>query len=514
MNTRYIEFDSTYRDRNQYPLASSFVMPISQTGRKDKFNALDPVSLQEPIFSWTSNYLDINSTTNPPNKPSISGDVSASSTIQNTTDYNTIVLFADIGSKFQQLTDYYSGLVIEFTNSTTIYKRILNSTYLGVNGDRDTMEIILSSYVSDSFSLLGSTWIIKDPTDVTSSISQFFIPRGRLGDNAYYNYYIYNETKLQGTKVLNYDGITRILSANYVSGWSNTDNFCIRKELPYISAKTTIVSTGTVVSPGTGTVATSNNVIVTDQTNPASLSTNYDNYKNMFLRVLLPSYTYSSTNTYGSLLSNFYDASKITIYSGDGIIKGYNNIENYTSPYTFTIYPPFSGDYNNYIGLPVEILDFSYDNLNPFVYTGSLESQQQMVCYKIELLNLILPNSILKCGEGGRIAFYPYIYVTLSNVSASSAGLKNIIYSNNPNSTKVIFRVPIDDIVNPLISTFIKVDGDGMVQTIKFYPNDNLYFSVTLPNGEFFETILQEYYSPHTPNPAAQISASFAIERI
>ena len=53
-----------------------------------------------------------------------------------------------------------------------------------------------------------------------------------------------------------------------------------------------------------------------------------------------------------------------------------------------------------------------------------------------------------------------------------------------------------------------------MVQTIKFKPNDNLYFSIFLANGELYETILPEYYSPSPPNPASQISASFSIRRL
>jgi len=117
-------------------------------------------------------------------------------------------------------------------------------------------------------------------------------------------------------------------------------------------------------------------------------------------------------------------------------------------------------------------------------------------------------------GEGGRIAFYPYVYVQISNVSSSNGRLSNIIYSNNPNAVRAIFRVPIDDVINPLISAFIKVDGDGMVQTIKFKPNDNLYFSVFLANGELYQTIIPENYSPSPPNPICQISASFSIRRL
>ena len=130
------------------------------------------------------------------------------------------------------------------------------------------------------------------------------------------------------------------------------------------------------------------------------------------------------------------------------------------------------------------------------------------------MLNVVLPNETLTVGAGGRIAFYQYVYVELSNVSAPGAGLKNIIYSNNPNATTATFRAPIDDIPNPLISSFIKLDGNGMVQTIKFKPNDNLYFSVRLSNGQIYNTIIDETLSPSSPNPRAQISAMFSIRRL
>ena len=160
------------------------------------------------------------------------------------------------------------------------------------------------------------------------------------------------------------------------------------------------------------------------------------------------------------------------------------------------------------------LLPFSYDNLNPFVYTGSLVSQQELVCYEVQLLNLVLPNVVLGTALGSLISFYPYVYVALQNVTAAGSGLNNIIYSNNPNSTRVLFRCPIKDVPNPVNSTFIKIDGSGMVQTIKFRPNDTLFFGVYLPNGEVFTTILSETNSPELPNPIIQISACFSIKRL
>ena len=159
-----------------------------------------------------------------------------------------------------------------------------------------------------------------------------------------------------------------------------------------------------------------------------------------------------------------------------------------------------------------EILRFTVDNEVPFTYTGSTVSQQEMVCYEIGLIDLILPNKILE--NGGLTAFYPYVYVELQNVSAPGAGLKNILYSNNPNSTKKLFTCSITDIPNPLISPFIKIDSGGATQTIKFKPNDNLHFAVYLPNGKLFKTIYPETYSPFFPNELIQISAVFSIKRL
>jgi hypothetical protein len=159
------------------------------------------------------------------------------------------------------------------------------------------------------------------------------------------------------------------------------------------------------------------------------------------------------------------------------------------------------------------ILPFSYDNMNPFNFTGSSISQQEMVCYEIELESLVLPNSPMNSGLGGLIAFYPFVYVELKNVSAPGAGGSSTIYSNNPNSTKMLFRVALTDVQNPVISPYIRV-GSGMSQTVKFKPNDNLRFCVHLPNGELFKTVDLDTMGPQQPDDLLQISALFAIKRL
>ncbi len=151
---------------------------------------------------------------------------------------------------------------------------------------------------------------------------------------------------------------------------------------------------------------------------------------------------------------------------------------------------------------------------SPLLYSGSLVSQQQMICYEITLLNLVLPNAPVVGGMGGRIAFYPYVYVQLENVTSPSGGSTVQIYSNNPHSRRMMFRAAIDDVSNPGTTPFIKINSDGQSMTVKFKPNDNLRVSVRLPSGEVFQTILAETLPPEAPNPFAQISMMFSIRRI
>ena len=519
-NYRYLEIDSAYRDRKLWPLASEFQIPISQSGRKEQNNALDPVSLATPIFTWTGTLLDIS---NPANDY-ITGTFEYVSTenpslIDNENDLTTFIIRSSGSNRFQQLKNYYTGLIFTAITSGSNYlitSRIIDYIYMGNDGTDDRAQITLSSGLPSSYflSTVQTTynWQIYDPTDFADlSKPYLYVPCGRIQQNAYCNYILYNETINDYRPILSYDPITHLICLNTkqsvggsISGsWNTNDNFSIRKKIPTI---TTVIPSGTSVvntatDSGTSITynASTNTLILQGANIDPSLPDNY--YKNCGLRINFR-VTYEYETNYKTLYETFI------------INNSYSFIDTGINTLVLISSNAFSSSLTTLNVNYFEILNFSYDNFNPFTYTGSLVSQQEMVCYEIELLNLILPNAILDCGEGGRIAFYPYVYVTLSNVSASGAGLTNILYSNNPHAVRVIFRVPIDDLVNPLVSTFVHVDGDGMVQTMKFKPNDNLYFSVTLSNGEKYKTILEEYYSPAQPNPAAQITACFAMKRL
>jgi len=472
-NIRYLEIDSTYRNREQYPSPSKFEVLISQTGTRDRFDANDPVALSSPLVTWT------------PSEILLSGVIKDNS---GTGTGNTKTRFLGVfPSDTNQLEGYYNGLIIEVNGTDT---RITNTEFQSLTtGNMKciwlTVETALSAIPSD-----GDSIVAKPTFDKTNGL--FWIPNSVYANKYYNDYIIWNDTQQNGAKIISYDGITHnagidIVSNSHVGLWDDSDQYVLRLKAPKEFGSL----------PETQTVS---NIIQL----PTGFSEIVDYYVGSFIRIT------SGTHS-GEIV-------RIINYTGNGkpASPGFPNATPPIPPndeipakqatINRSFYPELAVD--TYF----EILNFSYENAVPFVYTGSLVSQQEMVCYEIELVNLILPNSTLT--TGGRIAFYPYVYVELQNVSDASAGAKNIIYSNNPHATRRLFRAAIDDIPNPLLSPFIKIDGDGMHQTIKFKPNDSFKFGVYLFDGKDFETVEPETYSPLPPNQLIQISALFSMKRL
>jgi hypothetical protein len=505
MNTlRYIEINSTYRDRYLWPMPGEFEVLISQTGRKNKKYSIDPVSLSMPLFSWSSNNFKIGGGS------TINLIVENTKPIQYTSDQLTFIVSTT--DQLQQLKNYYNGLVLidKVTGTAEIKRRIIDYTYLDsyIDGGITKYRAQITVFNSYPESFKGGDQLtISDPTDFSDPYYPIlFVPNSIRQENAYNTYILYNETINQYRNINSFELRSSLLTlyiqdnnvSTDVSGpidnilWNTTDNFSIRKIPPLLPL------------PGTNntlqiSVLTSTLVVISDPSSILSKIKNY--YKNQFLRIL----------PYVSPADYKYNFNPIPINNEARRIV-YYEYDIVNSRGIFKIYPWFTS--NPEIGTYIEILPFSYDNLNPFVYSGSLVSSRELTCYEIQLISLTLPNTTLSIANGGRIAYYTHVYVQLSNISSTGGALKNIVYSNDPNATNIIFRAPIYDTQNPINSHYVKINGDGMIQTIKFKPNDNLYFKVTLPNGEIYNTNLEEYYSPAEPNPKCQISALFSIRKI
>jgi len=175
------------------------------------------------------------------------------------------------------------------------------------------------------------------------------------------------------------------------------------------------------------------------------------------------------------------------------------------------VYPPFGNIYQ--ISFAV-ILPYSYENLRAFTnISSSVISQKDTNRYRIELINIIIPNASLAISDGMRIVDYSYLYLEIYNSTLATQG-NFYMYSNNPNSRKAIFRIPIDDVTRCNESAFLKLDGDGTIQTISYRYRDNLKVSLKLPTGEVFKTVQLEHFGPLSPNRLSQISMLVSLKRI
>ena len=231
-NLRYLEVDSTYRDRSRFPNPGNFEIPISQTGRKSATDSIDPVSLGAPIISWTSNNLSTSSTgvfklvcnVEPKTTP-LSGCISTQNFIINSTN------------RLHHMNDYYEGLIVEdaaFYNR----RRIMSYIFLGSFG-YDRAEINVDSPFPETF-VPGNQINIYDPTDLTNSFYPlFWVPSGRNLEDQYINNFIFNETINDWRKIVYYSNITHtiLVETNDTNPlpitWTSNDNYSIRKENPY-----------------------------------------------------------------------------------------------------------------------------------------------------------------------------------------------------------------------------------------------------------------------------------------
>jgi hypothetical protein len=148
------------------------------------------------------------------------------------------------------------------------------------------------------------------------------------------------------------------------------------------------------------------------------------------------------------------------------------------------------------------------DSYNPLEFYGETAQVAQRMCYYIRLINITLPNITLSVGNGNVIAFYPYVYVQFESVTTPH---HNVIISNNPNSRRCLFKVPITNLVSPDRSTYVNLSGGNMEHIITFTPMDTFLFSVILPTGEVFQTLKQDRPSPFNVDSTLQVSATFQV---
>ena len=177
------------------------------------------------------------------------------------------------------------------------------------------------------------------------------------------------------------------------------------------------------------------------------------------------------------------------------------------------IYWKFIGYTDDYFYHDWEILPA--DNLpNTFnvIGNGSSTSLQTEVCYKVNISSLTLPNLKLNSGNiKGLLAFNPDIHIELNVIDKFNM---NTMLSNNINAKSALFKIPLYDISNPNITSFIKIGSFNMQPIVKFKPNDNLVLRVYFGNNQLVLFDKNDFAPPMLPDPLKQITINIELNRI
>jgi len=442
----FLELDSTFRNRQLWPLPGEFEVLLSQTGRNTQDNMIDPTCVTLPTNVWTGSYFNVNNLGGSGIQGTVVGSCCA-----------PIITLAPVGAAvFEVREDYYKRAVVQNMTQPTQVSTVTQSKSLG--GGK--MQIMISSqrFLFNT----GDTFVITDSTDFADpNNSYLFTP---CSTNSCVNQVLYNETVNQ-SRPISYDNGTGLLQINgSTTGWTKTDNFSLRPAPPNY-----------VCTSGVG--STTNQIVLTGTA--AASSTNFQNW---FIRI--------PKNLYGNTES-----------LPQGLSRRIVNYDNVTK--TITVNPPLPA---SPVGLQVQLMQAGYDNAVPF--NTRITVSGEIPTYTVRLVSLTIPNIELAVGSGGKPAFSNFFYVELSNPDVPQAQFYNI-FSNNPYSTRALFRVTVKDIENPNIIKFVPLEGD-MAQTIRIRLDSNMRMRVSIPStGQTFRTIISDTQSPDTPNPAIQICGLF-----
>lgn len=549
MSKRYIEIYSGRRNRQQYPSPANFVIPFGISSE-----------VKDPVLNGAIYYNMITSY----------GFSYDSGTIGSSSNSGTVTL--NSSNVPQTVIDAYKGLVLRILSGYEESSIILTynpSTSTITLNPGFSVDHIGAKYVIDASGVPFSTvFTIPYQDNFGNRISdkeQAYINYYIIDELES------NGNQIVGYKIYDYDHNTRGAYSSYEFAYTNV--YTLRKSLPlekWSLLKPTYINTDPFYGPLTPVItlpvgsSTIDNYYVGKYVYFSSnLPTSYvefPNFKPIYgtFRIkeckVLPTLenelfvdydqndynqqkvlpTSNNILNQGTILSvdvnnHLIQLSNVTPQNGS-LYNGLNLTDTTTNQ---TIQIVGSGDfygfgyYTSYGVIPellmnigdsyiitnnvINIVSLQGDNAANLDYIGTMVSVNQAICYDIELIELILPNTPLL--NGTIISTYPFVYVHLKNVSSPIGVSPSTIYSNNPPSTDALFVVLITDITQPTTSTFVRLKCSTTVR-VKFKPNDSLKFSVTLPDGNYVTPAQPDYFSPYEPNPDLQIHATFGIKPV
>ena len=175
-------------------------------------------------------------------------------------------------------------------------------------------------------------------------------------------------------------------------------------------------------------------------------------------------------------------------------------------PNTIILSSPLSLTVND----SVEIVGPGQNIITSLRYASGGSQSIQGGDYELELLWLSVPNQVLDVGYGGTLDRYPYIYCSLYTGITNTT--QQVLYSNNPHTSKVIFKVPVNEYFGD--TSFITLKDSKAKQTIYFDPSQDLFFELTLPDGTVISFNEFDNPPPYPPNPFLQINILVSMKKI
>jgi hypothetical protein len=158
----------------------------------------------------------------------------------------------------------------------------------------------------------------------------------------------------------------------------------------------------------------------------------------------------------------------------------------------------------------IELVGPGQNIITPLRYASGGAQSIQGGDYELELLWLSVPNQVLDVGYGGTLDRYPYIYCSLYTGITNTT--QQVLYSNNPHTSRVLFKVPINEYFGD--TSFITLKDSKAKQTIYFDPSQDLFFQLTLPDGQVISFNESDNMPPYPPNPFLQINLLVSMKRV
>lgn len=209
MTSKYLEIDSSYRNRTTWPLQSKF--QVLMTHQYETFS--DGISLAAPLTTWQSHKF-ISFT--PLFSATITGTVESAVNIEN----GLIMVTVNTGGIFLQTgLNYYHNAIFRTSdfNTTSVIVSYENiSPFRGIFIVHHTALIVIADVVT-----------ITDPTDIATN--RIYVPNNP--DTMIVHKILFDQTLGLYTtiKSIDHDVIT---TDSAIPGWLATDTFSIRTEVP------------------------------------------------------------------------------------------------------------------------------------------------------------------------------------------------------------------------------------------------------------------------------------------